>query len=92
MAGAFQIETGQQLATTLYMDVLLMDRSHFENIVMQRVFENERYAFGVGWGHTPGCLRENEERWVYTDGWGLFKTGSVWGAVAPEVPRDFEVS
>ena len=44
---------------------------------MQRVFENERYAFGVGWGTHRDAYAENEERWVYTDGWGLFKTGSV---------------
>ena len=89
------IDTGEEVATTVRMDVLLMEEGHFENIVTQRVFENQRYSPILGWSsEKPGSLRDGEERWVYVPpgGWGLFKSGPVWSSVAPPIPEGFVVA
>ena len=76
------------MRSQIFLDVYLMDTNKFEDVITERVYENERFSRADKWEGGVVALREGEFQFSSEDGQ---VQDHAFGSVAPEIPQGYKL-
>ena len=76
------------MQSQIFLNLYLMRTNEFEDVITERVYENERFCWADKWEGGVGALRKGEFQFSSEDGQ---IQDHAFGSVAPGIPRGYKL-